>query len=83
MKERGKELKVIGIGRRGGGGCLVLGWILVWTGLGMASSFCYCLLSLIKGGSLAVMFVCRSVLGTRQWRLGFNACVVQVGLKIA
>lgn len=49
MKERGKELKVIGIGRRGGGGCLVLERVLVWGGLEMAFSFCYCLLSFDQG----------------------------------
>lgn len=43
--ERGRGWRVIGIGRRGGGGCLVLGRVLVWRGLGTAFSFCFRLIS--------------------------------------
>lgn len=73
----------MGLGVEEGAG--VLFWREFWFGEGWKWHFRSVIVffPLIKGGSLAVMIVCRSVLGTQQWRLGFNACVVKVGLKIA
>jgi hypothetical protein len=56
MMERGRGSKVIVIGRRGGGGCLFSGKILVWSGWGIA-----CSLSVfyrrLGSGLLAVIFI--------------------------